>query len=193
MVLTLNLAMIAGLVVVGLSSHSLGVLAAGGDYVADSMAIALGLLAIKLRDDRHGHPMATTVVAAINATFLLIVTAFVIIESIHRLTSRTPSIHGLQAMIVSIIAAAAMIVGAIIIAGDNADEDLHMRSVLIDTLADGASAAAVAVTGGIIYLTKGFFWLDSAVALVIGIVIGVTALKLLRDVVNVLRHKSAGL
>jgi cobalt-zinc-cadmium efflux system protein len=49
-VLVLNLALIAGLVAVGIAGHSVGLLAAGGDYFADSGAIALALLAIWLRD-----------------------------------------------------------------------------------------------------------------------------------------------
>lgn len=189
-VLGLNIAMIIGLVIVGISSHSLGVLAAGGDYVADSAAIALGLLAIKLRDSKQGHPMATTYVAAVNASFLLIVTALVMAESIHRLTSHAPHIQGLQVMIISIISTIAMVIGAVIIAGDESEDDLHMRSVLLDTIADGASSAAVALTGGIIFITGGLFWLDSAVALLIGLVIGFTALKLLGDVVKSLRHQA---
>ena len=183
--------MIAGLVIVGLSSHSLGVLAAGGDYAADSVAIILGLIAISLRDKKHGNSRATTYVAAINATFLLIITAFVIIESVHRLTSHTPTIQGLHAMTISILATLVMMIGAIIIAGDKADKDLHMRSVLLDTVSDGASSAAVAITGGIIYFAKNYYWLDSLIALVVGLIIGFTALKLLRDVVVELRHKNA--
>lgn len=193
LVLAINVAMIAGLIIVGLSSHSLGVLAAGGDYAADSIAIVLGLLAIKLRDS-HGSKgikmMATTYVAAINAAFLLIVTGFVLVESLHRLTTHTPDVHGFQAMLVCIIATIAMVVGAVIIASDTADEDLHMRSVLLDTVADGASAAAVAVAGGIIYFTRRFYWLDSAAALIISIVIGFTAIKLLLDVVKSLSVKT---
>lgn len=42
-VLSLNLIMITGLVVVGFASHSLGVLAAGGDFAADSVAVLLGI------------------------------------------------------------------------------------------------------------------------------------------------------
>jgi cobalt-zinc-cadmium efflux system protein len=77
-----------------------------------------------------------------------------------------------------------MSISALILGRDAGKEDLHMRSVLLDTLADGASAAAVAVAGGIIFLTGRFYWLDSAVTLVIGFVIGFSALKLLRDVVK---------
>ena len=190
LVLVINAVMILGLIVVGLSSHSLGVLAAGGDYAADSVAIVLGLIAIRLRDSSHAKArksMATTYVAAINALFLLIVSGFVLVESMHRLTTGTPNVLGLQAMIVSIAATIAMVIGAMIIAGDTADEDLHMRSVLLDTVADGASAAAVAVAGGIIYFTHSLYWLDSAAALVISGLIGFTAIKLLIDVLKALR------
>ena len=47
-VLLLNLALVAGLVVAGIGAHSIGVLAAGGDYLADAAAIGISLLAIGL-------------------------------------------------------------------------------------------------------------------------------------------------
>jgi putative transposase len=47
-VLLLNLLLIAGLVIVGLRAHSLGVLAARADYLADAAAIGVSLLAIWL-------------------------------------------------------------------------------------------------------------------------------------------------
>lgn len=70
LVLGLNLIMITGLVIVGLASHSLGVLAAGGDFAADSTAIILGIIAIQISKHPHGHPKATTYVAFINASVL---------------------------------------------------------------------------------------------------------------------------
>jgi len=62
--------MIVGLVLVGLLSHSISVLAAGGDFVADSFALALGILAVYLRD-RHGNMQAPTYVALVNGLLLL--------------------------------------------------------------------------------------------------------------------------
>jgi divalent metal cation (Fe/Co/Zn/Cd) transporter len=41
----------------------------------------------------------------------------------------------------------------------------------------------VAVSGGIILATHGLYWLDAAVALVIAVVVGYHALKLIREVV----------
>ena len=190
LVLGINLVMIAGLVIVGLASHSLGVLAAGGDFAADSTAILLGIIAIQIAKHPHGHLKATTYVALINALVLLIVTAFVIFEGVHRLTSHAPHVEGLPVLIVSVVATISMALGAFILGKDADKEDLHMRSVLLDTLSDGVASGAVAVSGGIIYFTGKFYWLDSALAIAIGIVIGYGAIKLLRDVVVALRART---
>lgn len=187
-VLLLNLVMIAGLILVGLSSHSLGVLAAGGDYVADSAGLGLGLLAVRLRETDKKFSKATTLVALINAAFLFVVTAFVLYGAVLRLATHTPVINALPVIIVSVVATAVMLVGAKILGDDAGKEDLHMRSVLLDTLSDAASSGAIVITGGIILITRRFYWLDSVAALAIGLVIGYGSLKLLRDVVLSLRN-----
>ena len=48
LVLFLNLALITAQVAVGMAAHSLAVLAAGADYLADAAAIGVSLLAIWL-------------------------------------------------------------------------------------------------------------------------------------------------
>lgn len=186
-VLALNVAMIAGLLVVGILADSLGVLAAGGDYIADSSAIGLGIIAVTIRDRRGPQSKAPTYVAMINAAALLIVTLLVLVEAARRLVDGTPHVAGLPVLIVSVIATAVMVVGVLVLGVDAGTEDLHMRSVLLDTAADALASAAVAVAGLIIYLTRGLYWLDPALAIVIGLVIGVGAIRLLRDVVAALR------
>jgi cobalt-zinc-cadmium efflux system protein len=186
--LALNVAMIAGLIVVGLVTHSLGVLAAGGDYVADSAAILLGIIAVTMRERTGPDSKAPTCVAAINATALLVVTLLVVGEAVRRLLHGTPEIHGLPVLIVSAVATAVMIGGVFVLGAGAGSEDLHMRSVLLDTAADALASAAVAVSGGIIYLTGRFYWLDSALSLVIGILIGVGGLRLLFAVAHALRQ-----
>jgi cobalt-zinc-cadmium efflux system protein len=189
--LALNVAMIAGLIVVGWVTHSLGVLAAGGDYVADSAAILLGIIAVTMRERTGPYSKAPTYVAAINATVLLVVTILVVGEAARRLLHGTPEIHGLPVLIVSAVATAVMIAGVFVLGTGAGSEDLHMRSVLLDTAADALASAAVAVSGGIIYLTGRFYWLDSALSLIIGILIGVGALRLLLAVARALRYGTA--
>ncbi|HET6815799.1 MAG TPA: cation diffusion facilitator family transporter [Mycobacteriales bacterium] len=180
--LALNVLMIAGLVIVGFAAHSLGVLAAGGDYVADSTAIGLGILAVALRERRGETSRAPNVVAAVNGLALLVVSLLVLGEGVRRLVDGTPVVHGLPVLIVSAAATAAMVVGVLVLGTGAGAEDLHMRSVLLDTMSDAAASAAVAAAGLVIYLTGRFFWLDSALSVGIAAVVAVGAARLLWDV-----------
>lgn len=47
-VLVLNLGLVAALVTVGITAHSLAVLAEGGDYLLDAAGVTVALLAIRL-------------------------------------------------------------------------------------------------------------------------------------------------
>ena len=183
LVLVLNLIMIAGLIIVGLSSHSLGVLAAGADYLADAAAIGISLLALWFSRHPTGFRQATSWAALVNVILLLIVTLIVIIEAIRRLSNQTYQIDALPVIIVSVIAAIVMAVCAFILGGDEQGEDLNMQSVLLDTVADAAAAASVAVAGVIILALHGFYWLDPVVALGVSGIIIYHALKLLRRVI----------
>jgi cobalt-zinc-cadmium efflux system protein len=190
-VLLLNLALVAALVVVGLAAHSLAVLAAGADYLADAAAIGVSLLAIRLAARPGGHPRATTVAALVNAGWLLIVNIAITVAAIEHLAAGTRAVKGLPVLIVSAIAAAVMLAGALILGGDDDDgdggEDLNVRAVLLDTAADAAAAAGVAVSGAVILGTGGWYWLDPATALVIAVIIGYHALKLTREITAALR------
>ena len=187
LVLVLNLAMIAGLVVVGLSSHSLGVLAAGGDYLADAAAIGISLLALWLSRQSSRIPKATSWAALVNVMFLLVVTVVLIVEALRRLYTQTYQIDALPVIIVSVIAAVVMIVGTFILGGNEPEEDLNMQAVMLDTIADAAAAASVAIAGGIMLALHGFYWLDPVVALGVAGIVGYHALKLFRKVVRELR------
>lgn len=180
--------MITGLVIIGLTAHSLGVLAAGGDFIADSLAITLGLVAVHMRD-RHGNQQAPRYVALINGLLLLAVTIFVLFQAVERLLTQSPEVHGLPVLIVSSVSALVMVMGVFILGKGAGNEDLHMRSILLDTISDGSAAAAVAVVGAIIYFAHGLYWLDAVAAIAISSVIGLGAVRLLRDVFRALRDR----
>lgn len=185
-VLLLNAAMIAGLLIVGFASNSLGLLSEGGDFLADSLALALGLLAIYLRD-HHRNENATTWVALVNGAWLLALSVWVGAEAISRLVSGAPEVHGWPVLIASAIAAAVMFAAALILGADAGREDLHMRSILLDTIADGAAAAVVAVVGAVIAFANSLYWLDSAAACLVSALIAFAALRLMADVIRALR------
>lgn len=203
-VLVLNLALVAGLVVTGVTAHSLAVLAAGGDYLLDAAGVGVALLAIRLsarsagNGPRRGSLNASSVAALINSGWLLALEVLVAAAAIDRLITGTPHVDGLPVLVVSGIAALAMAGGALVLRGDGdaqedeTDErDLSVAAVLLDTIADAAAAAGVAATGAIILATGGWYWLDPAVALAIAVVVSYHASALIRKAVTRLRPAAA--
>lgn len=202
--LLLNLGLVAALVVVGVAAHSLAVLAAGLDYVADAAAIAVSLLAIWLvgrpptAKRPRGYPRATTVAALVNTGWLLILNSAIAVAAIERLVTGTHRVEGLPVLVVSAVAATTMLAGALVLgsADDDEDEDdgevLTMRAVLLDTAADSAAAAGVAVSGAIILAVGGAYWLDPSVALAIALVIGYHTVRLLRRITAALQGRPTG-
>jgi cobalt-zinc-cadmium efflux system protein len=177
------------------------VLAAGADYLADAAAIGVSLFAIWLankppsRRRPGGYSNATTVAALVNGGWLLVLSVLVIVTAIQRLMVGAPSVEGLPVLIVSAVAAVVMLVGALILGGDVDDDDddgddgddLNVKAVLLDTAADAVASGGVALSGAVILFTHGLYWLDPAVALIIAVVVGYHALKLVRKVVTALR------
>jgi len=201
-VLVLNLGLVAGLVVVGVTAHSIAVLAEGGDYLLDAAGVAVALLAIwraarpATRTRPGGYPNATSVAALINAGWLLILELLVAGAALDRLITGRVPVDGLPVLVMSGVAAVAMLIGALVLRGDEEDEggerDLSVAAVLLDTIADAATAAGVAVVGAIILATDGWYWLDPAVALAIAIVVAYHALALIRKVLTRLRPRVDG-
>jgi cobalt-zinc-cadmium efflux system protein len=206
-VLGANLALVTALVVVGFVANSVGVLAAGIDYFADAAAIGVSLLAIhratRPRSARrpNGYPLATRIAAGVNAGWLAALSLVVAAVAAYRLVTGAREVHGLPVVIVSGAAAAVMAGGALLLGGglkvDDGPEDepgvenhrgledeinLNVRAVLLDTGSDAAAAAGVAVSGAIIYVVHGAYWLDPAVALVIALVVGYQAALLLNRI-----------
>jgi cobalt-zinc-cadmium efflux system protein len=196
-VLVLNLSLVTALVIVGLAAHSLAVLAAGVDYLADAAAIGVSLFAIRLasrppsRARPDGYPNATNIAAVVNAGWLLVLNIAITVAAIQRLAAGTRPVEGLPVLIVSGIAASVMLAGALVLRGDpvqeDGGEDLNVKAVLLDSAADAAAAAGVAASGAIILGTDGWYWLDAATALAIALIIAYQAQKLGRRTVCVIR------
>ena len=201
-VLALNLVLVGGLIAAGVTAHSLGVLAEGGDYLLDAAGAGVALLAIRhaARQARRGQPAAaantTRIAALINSGWLLVLELLVVAAAVDRLATRTPEVHGLPVLVVSGIAALAMTAGAFVLGRDDDAEgegrDPSVAAVLLDTVADAAAAAGVAVAGAIILAVRGWYWLDPAVALVIAVLVAYHAVRLIRTVLARSRSAPAG-
>jgi cobalt-zinc-cadmium efflux system protein len=178
-VLLLNLGLVAGLIVVGVTAHSVAVFAEGGDYLLDAAGAGVALLA------------ASRVAALVNAGWLLALQLLVAGAAAYRLAAGPPRVDGLAVLVVSGVAAVVMATAALVLRGDGDDgdgdgddDDLSVKAVLLDTVADAAAAAGVAVTGAVILAARGWYWLDPAVALTIAVVVAYHAARLIRKVLR---------
>lgn len=189
-VLAANLALVGALVWVGSGTGSLGVYAEAVDYLADAAAVGVSLLALRLAARpptvRHpgGFPRATRYAALVNAGWLLGLSLLVAGGAADRLVTGVRQVHGLPVLVVSGVAAVVMLGGALLLRADidrdgDDGEDLSVRAVLLDTAADSAAAAGVAGAGAVMYAVHGLYWLDPSVALVITVVVGYHAVRLL--------------
>lgn len=192
-VFALNGAMIIGLIVVGLAAHSLGLISAAGDYIADALSIGLSITAVRLARRAptarrsFGYGRSTVLAALVNAALVVATCAAVVVVAIQRLIGVTPQVHGVPVIVMSCVAALAMTGGALILRGDN---DLNVRAVLLDTVADAATAFGVALVGVVILTSHGTYWLDPTVALGVAVIIGYRAIGLVREVSDVLMEST---
>jgi cobalt-zinc-cadmium efflux system protein len=193
-VLTVNVALVAALLTVGITAHSLAVFAEGGDYLLDAAGVCVALVAIRVtarRPGKAGQPgsqNATTIAALVNAGWLLVLEMIVAGAAIDRLVHQTPRVDGLSVLIVSTVAALAMTGGALILRSDGegaeaGERDLSIAAVLLDTVADASAAAGVAAAGAVILGTGSWYWVDPAVALTVAAIFGYQALLLCKAAV----------
>ena len=187
--LALNGALVAGQIVGGLATHSIGLVADAGHNLTDVAALALSLFAVRLVERpgnqrrSFGYHRGTILAAQANAAGLLVVTVLVGFEAIRRLVHP----HTIDAGPVIVIAAIATVVNlfAARVLDDHSHE-MNMRSAWLHMIADAVTSAGVALAAIVILATDGAHWLDPAVSLVIGLVIAVRAIQLLGATTSVL-------
>jgi cobalt-zinc-cadmium efflux system protein len=201
----LNLVLVVGQIVFGIIAHSLGLIADAGHNLTDVAAVLASLVAVRLarRAATHhrsfGYHRATVLAAQANAASILVVTAWVIYEAIRRLSDTSP-VNGRIVIVVALLAAAVNLTATLVLreshdhhghshdhsGHDATGSDLNMRSAVLHMAGDAVASLGVALAGLVIVLTGGWYWLDPAVSIAIGLLIAWQAWKLLREAVDVL-------
>jgi len=191
--LAVSLALNGLLVVVqigfGLVARSTGLLADAGHNLADVGALVLSLVAVRLAlrppsaRRSFGNHRATILAALGNAALVAVVTALIVVDSVHRLGHPQP----VRAGIVIVVAALGLVVNglAALILRDGTN-DLNMRSVLVHMAGDALASLAVLVAGVVMFTTSAASWLDPTSALVVAAIILFQAARVFRSSIAVL-------
>ena len=170
----LNSAFVIIEVVAGFITHSLSLLTDAGHNLGDVAGLALALLAFKLSKVNstekftYGYKRSTIMVSFFNALVLFVAVGFIVYEAIMRFTHMEKVDGGTMAW-VSFIGIAINSVTAWLFVKDK-DTDLNVKGAYLHMAMDAIVSFGVVISGIVIYFTK-LYWIDSAVSIIIAIVI----------------------
>jgi cobalt-zinc-cadmium efflux system protein len=190
----LNSAFIAGIilnsafviieVIAGLATHSLSLLTDAGHNLSDVAGLALALLAFKLTKVNssskytYGYKRSTIIVSFFNALILFVAVGVIGYEAIMRFMTPEKVNGGTMAW-VSFIGIGINAFTAWLFVKDK-DKDLNVKGAYLHMAMDAIVSFGVVISGIIIYFTN-LYWIDSAVSLIIAIVILRGTWSLLKD------------
>jgi len=180
----LNSAFVIIEVIAGLATHSLSLLTDAGHNLSDVAGLALALLAFKLtkvnatNNYTYGYKRSTIIVSFFNALVLFVAVGFIGYEAILRFMHPEKIAGGTMAW-VAFIGIVINAITAWLFVKDK-DKDLNVKGAYLHMAIDAIVSLGVVISGIIIYFTNRY-WIDSAVSLIIAIVILRGTWSLLKD------------
>ncbi len=174
--------------VAGLRAHSLALLSEAGHNVSDFLALALSFVAVWFQTrpansrKTFGYQRAGVLAAFLNAGTLVVISLWIAIEAIHRLSAPV----AVQPRLMMMVAAAGVLMNGIIAALLwGVAKDVNLRSAFIHMAGDTLSTAAVIVGGFVIQLTDQV-WIDPVLSLIIAALILWSSVGIVRETLNIL-------
>jgi len=182
--IALNLLFVVIEVGAGFYTNSLALLTDAGHNLSDVAGLALSLMAFRLtkvkadKNFTYGYSKTTILVALVNAIVLLIAIGGIGYEAVQRLLKPEPA----QGNIMAMVAAIGIVINAVsaLLFFRDKDKDLNMKGAYIHLAGDAMVSLGVVIAGIIIYYTH-LYWIDSAISIVIMLVILYSTVGLLND------------
>jgi len=191
-VLQISMALTFGYVVAtfffGLRAHSLALISEAGHNVSDLLAILLSFVAVYFQsrpatdEKTFGYQRAGVLAAFINAVTLIVLSAWIAIEALHRLAVPV-TVHPRLMMYVA--AAGVLMNGTVATLLWRFSGDVNIRSVFLHMLGDTLSTAAV-IVGGLAILFTGMMWIDPILSIIIAAMILWSSIGIVRETLNIL-------
>ncbi|MFA7387066.1 MAG: cation diffusion facilitator family transporter [Thiohalobacteraceae bacterium] len=182
--ITLNLGFVIAEGLAGWYGNSLALLADAGHNLSDVLSLLLAwggaFLAQRAATTRRTYGMRrSTVLAALtNAIILMLAIGAIAWEALTRL-SEPPVSHAPTVIVVAAIGVVINTATALLFMRGR-HNDLNIRGAFLHMAADAAVSLGVVIAGVLILLTQ-WYWLDSAISLIIVLVIAISSWQLLRE------------
>jgi cobalt-zinc-cadmium efflux system protein len=186
--LVATLAYVVVTFVAGLRAHSLALLSEAGHNASDFLALLLSFAAVYFQSrpagstKTFGYQRAGVLAAFLNAGTLIIISIWIGLEALHRLSTPVT----VQPRLMMIVAAAGVVMNGVIAALLwRVARDVNLRSAFLHMAGDTISTAAV-IAGGAGILLTGRNWIDPALSLIIAALILWTSMGIVRETLNIL-------
>ena len=186
--LVATLAYVAVTFVAGLRAHSLALLSEAGHNASDFLALLLSFAAVyfQSRPADHsktfGYQRAGVLAAFINAATLIVISLWIAVEAVHRLSAPV----AVQPRLMMIVAAAGVLMNGVIAALLwGVARDVNLRCAFLHMAGDTLSTAAV-IAGGAGILLTGQNWIDPVLSLLIAALILWSSVGIVRETLNIL-------
>lgn len=172
--IALNLGFVIAEVAYGLRSHSLALISDAGHNLGDVFGLLMAFGAVYLgkslptKHRTYGLRRSSILAALSSAILLLIVVGSIASEAIRRIGHPEP-IAGNVVIWVAAVGVLINTVSALLFAAGRR-HDINIRATFVHMVVDAAVSLGVVITGFAIQAT-GWYWLDPAVSLLIGVVI----------------------
>lgn len=173
----------------GIASRSLALLADAGHVGSDVAALALSLFALWLvtrpatAEKTFGFYRVEIVAALANGAALMLIAGLIFAEAYRRLRE-APVVHGELMMGVSVLGLLGNLAALLILARSRRD-NLNLRGAFLHVLGDLLGSVAV-LGAALVILTTGWMAADAAASGLIGVIIVASAVRLIKDSLNVL-------
>jgi cobalt-zinc-cadmium efflux system protein len=174
--------------VAGLRAHSLALLSEAGHNASDFLALLLSFAAVyfQARPADHartfGYQRAGVLAAFINAATLILISIWIAVEAVHRLSVPV----AVEPRLMMIVAAAGVVMNGVIAALLwGVARDVNLRSAFLHMAGDTLSTAAV-IAGGAGILLTGRNWIDPVLSLIIAALIFWSSVGIVRETLNIL-------
>ena len=186
--LAATLAYVVVTFIAGLRAHSLALLSESGHNMSDFLALLLSFAAVYFQtrpadnSKTFGYQRAGVLAAFINAATLILISLWIAVEAIHRLSSPVT----VQPRLMMVVAAAGVVMNGVIAALLwGVARDVNLRSAFIHMAGDTLSTAAV-IAGGAGILLTGRNWIDPVLSLLIAALILWSSIGIVRETLNIL-------
>ncbi len=187
--IVLNVVITAAQAIGGVLSGSLALLSDALHNFSDVLSLIFSFAAHKLSrkkaslNQTFGYKRAEVIAAFVNASTLIIVAIYLIVEAAQRFLYPEPIASGLVIWL-SILGIVANGISVLLIRND-AQKSLNMRSAYLHLFTDMLASVAVLI-GGLLMKFFGWFWVDSVLTCIIAIYLIIVGIDLLKKSTHML-------